>query len=123
MNLKNKLMCLSASLLALPAKVFAEGNDVTGSNYLDGVLNTVSDQQSTLNGVTGTLKTVLGFIRGAGIIVSVIMLVYCAIQLAASAGNMQKRQMAMEGIKNVLIAVAIIGGATIIASLAYGLLK
>lgn len=125
MNIKNKLMLLSTSLLTLPARVFADdgGSATDGTDYLKGVLELQpKGQESALNGVNDTLKTILGFARGAGVIVCVIMLVWCAIQLAASAGNNQKRQVAMEGIKNVLIAVAIIGGATIIASLAYGIL-
>lgn len=119
MNLKNKILLALSSLLLLPQKVWADNTD----DILNGVINVNQNQDATMTGVADTLKTVLGFARGAGIIICVIMLVYVAVQLAASAGNQQKRAIAMEGIKNVLIAVAIIGGATLIASLAYGVLK
>ena len=122
MNIKNKLTLLSASLLTLPARISAEGS-YDGSKFLNGIVDTEADAANTYDGINSTLTDVLNFVRIAGIVVCVIMLVWCAIQLAASAGNNQKRQVAMEGIKNVLIAVAIIGGATLVASLAYGILK
>lgn len=120
-KLKSYSILGATAFLTSPMFVRAEG-DITGSNYIDGVLNTTQSQGDTLNTVSNTLKTFLGFIRGAGIIVCVMMLAWCAIQLAMSSGNQQKRQIAMEGIKNVLIAVAIIGSASLLAGLAYGIL-
>lgn len=130
MTLKNKLTTLLASLNAflvcLPAKVFATdlkgGYDYNAVLNLTGV-NTTENRDGAMNNMNNVLLDILGFVRGAGIVICVIMLVWCAIQLASSAGNNQKRQIAMEGIKNVLIAVAIVGGATLICSLAYGLLS
>lgn len=129
MNIKNKLTLLGASAMGIVSSamstVFAnDGGKYDGSSYLGGLgIDTAAKADSTYTNVNNTLLTILNFARGAGVVVCVIMLVWCAIQLASSAGNQQKRQIAMEGIKNVLIAVAIIGGATIIASLAYGILK
>ena len=85
-------------------------------------IKATNDAGATFTKMSGMLKDVLNFARGAGIIVCVIMLAWCAIQLAMSSGNQQKRQLAMEGIKNVLIAVAIIGSATLLCSLFYGIL-
>ena len=125
-KIKNKLTICVTNVLALLASskvVYAEGNDVDGSSYFEGVLDTKSTSVTDAgNTVNSTLKQVLNFARGAGIVVCVIMLSWCAIQLAMSAGNQQKRQLAMEGIKNVLIAVAIIGSATLICGIAYGIL-
>lgn len=123
MNLKNKLVLLSTSILSSPLFIKADDpKDTTGKQYF-GDLITQGGAEDTYTGISNTLLSILNFVRGAGIIVSVIMLAWCAIQLASSAGNQQKRTQAMEGIKNVLIAVAIIGGATLLASLAYGILK
>lgn len=120
-NLKSKAIIASTMLLTSPIFTHATvGAD--GTVDLNGVINNTTGQTDTLGKVSDTLKTFLNFARGAGVIVCVIMLAWCAIQLAMSAGNNQKRQLAMEGIKNVLIAVAIIGSATLIASLAYGIL-
>lgn len=122
-KLKNKALLLSGAMLTSPLFALAEGPDSKGDKYFDSLgIQGSAGAEATLNGINDTLLSILGFARGAGIVVCVIMLAWCAIQLAMSAGNQQKRQMAMEGIKNVLIAVAIIGGATILASLAYGFL-
>lgn len=127
LNLKNKITALIVSLfttLFVSRPVFATGEDISGSKYIEGVLDVSNGTtEGTFNSVNETLLKVLGFARGAGVVVCVIMLVWCAIQLAMSSGNNQKRQIAMEGIKNVLIAVGIIGAATIICSLAYGILQ
>lgn len=121
MKLKTKLTSLYLAICSLFTTVFAYDGDAV----IKDVLKT--DSEGSLDGsmttINDTLVKILGFARGAGIVVCVIMLVWCAIQLASSAGNNQKRQIAMEGIKNVLIAVAIVGGATLICSLAYGILK
>lgn len=124
LTLKNKFSLLMTSLFTTLFVGNAHATDIEGSNYFDGVLN-VSESKNmdgSFNSINETLKSVLGFARGAGIVVCVIMLTWCAIQLAMSSGNNQKRQIAMEGIKNVMIAVAIIGGATLICSIAYGIL-
>ena len=124
LTLKNKFSLLMTSLFTTLFVGNAHATDIEGSNYFNGVLN-VSESKNmdgSFNSINETLKSVLGFARGAGIVVCVIMLTWCAIQLAMSSGNNQKRQIAMEGIKNVMIAVAIIGGATLICSIAYGIL-
>lgn len=124
LTLKNKFSLLMTSLFTTLFVGNVHATDIEGSNYFDGVLN-VSESKNmdgSFNSINETLKSVLGFARGAGIVVCVIMLTWCAIQLAMSSGNNQKRQIAMEGIKNVMIAVAIIGGATLICSIAYGIL-
>ena len=120
-NLKSKAIIASTMLLTSPIFTHATvGED--GKVDLNGIINDTTNQTDALGKVSSTLKTFLNFARGAGVIVCVIMLAWCAIQLAMSAGNNQKRQLAMEGIKNVLIAVAIIGSATLIAGLAHGIL-
>ena len=124
-NLKNKLSTLATLLftaLFVNKRVYA-ADDITGKDYYKDVIDVNGGgMDGTFTEVNSTLKNVLGFARGAGIVVCVIMIVWCAIQLAMSSGNNQKRQLAMEGIKNVIIAIAIIGGATVICSLAYGIL-
>lgn len=129
MKLKDRFTLVATSvLMASPMMVKADGGNYAGINYmgnllgLDGNGNGAS-QNETFKGISDTLLSVLGFVRGAGIVVCVLMLAWCAIQLAMSAGSPQKKQVAMEGIKNTMIAVAIIGGCTLIASLAYGLLQ
>lgn len=109
------------NLLLTPISVFADG--FNGEEYYNGLIDTSIDRGGALNNVNGVLLDVLAFARGAGIVVCIIMLVWCAIQLAMSSGNNQKRQLAMEGIKNVIIAVAIVGAATVIVSIAHGLLS
>lgn len=126
-KIKSQAIIWSTALMASPLFVHAtEGGDdekYTGKNYLEGLdISAAEDAEGTFTQISGILKDVLGFARGAGIIVCVIMLAWCAIQLAMSSGNQQKRQLAMEGIKNVLIAVAIIGSATLLCSLFYGIL-
>lgn len=123
-KIKSQATIWSTALLMSPLFVNAAGDDYTGENYLGGLdINRQTEATGTFESISGILKTVLGFARGAGVIVCVIMLAWCAIQLAMSSGNQQKRQLAMEGIKNVLIAVAIIGSATIICSLFYGIIQ
>ena len=97
-------------------------DDYDGSKYYGNLINSTGSAEGTYSEVNTQLLKILNFARGAGIVVCIIMLTWCAIQLAMSSGNNQKRQLAMEGIKNVLIAVAIIGAATLICSLAYGIL-
>ena len=78
-----------------PLLVLAEGDDkeYTGENYLEGLdIKASEDAEGTFTQISGILKDVLGFARGAGVIVCVIMLAWCAIQLAMSSGNQQKRQ-------------------------------
>ena len=125
LNLKSRLGLLITSLFTMLfiGNVSASGVDLDGTKFTQGILNGNQTTDGTFTTVNTTLLQILGFARGAGVVVCVIMLVWCAIQLAMSSGNNQKRQMAMEGIKNVLIAVAVIGAATLICSLAYGLLK
>lgn len=126
MTLKDRFTLVSASLITgTPFVTMAAGDpDIDGLNFVGNVIKkgNAANQQATFKGISGTLQSVLGFVRGAGLVICVIMLAWCAIQLAMSAGNQQKRALAMEGIKNTMIAVAIIGGCTLIASLAYGLL-
>lgn len=125
LNLKNRLGLFMTSLFTtlFVGRVSASGTDISGSQFTQGIINQQQNTDGTFNSVNNTLLKILGFARGAGVVVCVIMLVWCAIQLAMSSGNNQKRQMAMEGIKNVLIGVAVIGAATLICSLAYGILN
>lgn len=124
LTLKNRFTLFVTSLFtALFMPVVHADWDANSSITNTLNLTNEASTENTYSSVQATLTGVLGFVRAAGIVVCVIMLVWCAIQLAASAGNNQKRQIAMEGIKNVLIAVAIIGAATLICSLAYGILK
>lgn len=124
-KIKSQAIIWSTALMTSPLLVLAEGDDekYSGKGYLDGLdISAAENAEGTFTKISGILKDVLGFARGAGIIICVIMLAWCAIQLAMSSGNQQKRQLAMEGIKNVLIAVAIIGSATLLCSLFYGIL-
>lgn len=124
MTLKDRFTLVSASLIAGSPIIASADDPIDGLQFTGNIIKQGGNhtQNATFQGVAGTLQSVLGFVRGAGIVVCIIMLAWCAIQLAMSAGNQQKRAMAMEGIKNTMIAVAIIGGCTLIASLAYGIL-
>ena len=136
MNLKNKMYLLATSILTSPIFAKAQTTGGTGgttaqpktndgSTYFQDVMtvNGANNTDATFNGINDVLKKILNFARGGGVIICIIMLVWCAIQLASSAGNERQRSQAMDGIKNVLIATAIIGAATVIASLAYGILN
>ena len=127
MNLKKKMLALYNMLLLLPVTVFAaQDQDFSKEGwelFKDSKPDPKTNASGTFNDILKTLMVVLGFVRTAGIVIAVLMLIYCAIQLASSAGNQQKRAMAMDGIKNVLIATAIIGGAALISQLAMGILS
>jgi hypothetical protein len=111
------LMGLIEKLKAfLFTKVYATGD-------IDNIMGGNKDMNKSFTDIKSILGDVLGFARWAGLAICVIMLVWCAMKLATSAGNTQKRALAMDGIKNVLIAVAIIGSATLIATVAYGILN
>lgn len=120
-KLKAYLTLLLTSMMTTSV-VFAD-DPYSGEDYYKDVITLDADRGQALDNINVVLKDVLKFARGAGIIVCIIMLVWCAIQLGMSAGNNQKRQLAMEGIKNVLIATAIVGGATILVSIAHGLIQ
>ena len=124
-KIKSQSIILSTALLTSPLLVHAEGEtpSYTGEEYMGDLgIQATNNAGETFGKMSTILKDVLNFARGAGIIICVIMLAWCAVQLAMSSGNQQKRQLAMEGIKNVLIAVAIIGSATLLCSLFYGIL-
>lgn len=101
-------------------------NKVYAIDIVDNVItppNGASNMNTSIKDIKDILGSVLLFSRWAGLAICIIMLVWCAVKLATSAGNTQKRALAMDGIKNVLIAVAIIGSATVIVTVAYGILK
>lgn len=77
---------------------------------------------TTFDDIKVKLGNIFNFVRWIGVAICSIMLVYCAVKFATSAGNPQKKMMAMESIKNVLVALAILGGLTLISSIAYGLI-
>lgn len=131
-TLKNLLTSASIAVMSYPTIAYAgtnTGNVDNNNNDPCSILGNCTDDPSkdgmgnAFSKIRGILTQVLGFARWVGVAVCVIMLVWCAIKLATSSGNVQKRQLAMDGIKNVLIAVAIIGSATLIASVAYGILN
>lgn len=133
-TLKNLLTSASIAVMSYPTVAFAgtttnNGNGNNNNNDPCSILGNCSTgnpgdgMDNAFSKIRGILTQVLGFARWVGVAVCVIMLVWCAIKLATSSGNVQKRQLAMDGIKNVLIAVAIIGSATLIASVAYGILN
>ena len=122
LTLKNRFSVFITSLFTALFVGNVHADDYDGSKYYGDLINSTGSAEGTYSEVNTQLLKILNFARGAGIVVCIIMLTWCAIQLAMSSGNNQKRQLAMEGIKNVLIAVAIIGAATLICSLAYGIL-
>ena len=139
MSIKEKFNALSArayvgastaatGLMLFPTTVRADGEGLDIGNLtigeggqvqgLDNTGNTVDAGNQILN----VLKDILGVVRGIAIVGIVICLVYAGFLLASSNGNPQKRQMAMEAIKNCLIGASVCGGATLIISIFYGLL-
>ena len=81
----------------------------------------VTNGEDAINNSFTALKTILGALRGIGIIVCVICLVYGAVQIAMAAGNPQASQKAKERIKLSLVGTALIGGATVIVNIFYNI--
>lgn len=87
--------------------------DSTGGNNFSGAAQSTSEQ----------FLRIFSYVCAGGCIVSLIILTWGAVQLAGSAGNQRKKDSAYQKIKSALIAIAVIGGITAIANLAYSLFK
>lgn len=94
-----------------------------GIGDIDSYVNSSDNLSSTLNFAKGRIGAVVPAMSWIGFGVCLIMIIWCAIKLAMSAGNPQKRDLAMEGIKSILIATAIIGSASTILALAYAFFR
>lgn len=90
---------------------------------LDTYLNSSDTLDSALSFARGRIGGVVPAMSWIGFGVCLIMIIWCAMKLAMSAGNPQKRDQAMDGIKNILIATAIIGSASTILALAYAFFR
>jgi len=121
-NLKNRIMLLGMSAMNTLNLVHASVvPDPDPGSLMPTDHQTGADLD--LSKILAILLDVMSYVSAAGIIVAVIMLIWCGIQMASSAGNPQKRAMAMEGIKSTLVAAAIIGAASTIANVAVNILK
>lgn len=69
-----------------------------------------------------TLSDLSKWVTILAVAIGVIYTVYSGIKIMTSSGNPQKREMAKQSLISVLIGLAIVGGASLIASVAFGLL-
>lgn len=99
-----------------------------GFSMTDGGINLnptngveASSGTEAINNSFTAMKTILGALRGIGIIICVICLVYGAIQMAMASGNPQSSMKAKSRMRLALMGTALIGGLTVIVNIFYNI--
>lgn len=119
----NYIMSSIAIALMAPQTVLAMGDITVGEDGTVNIGGTTGNIGETGTKVVGTMKQILGWVTAGGLIIVVICLVVAGILYATSIGNPQKRTQARAAITGCLVGAAVIGGASLLAGLAYGILK
>ena len=105
------------------------GNGSTGIGNIDiGTDGSVSfsgqnSQDATVTGVISRGKTIVGYILGICLIVSLGFLILNITKFAKSGDNEQERRRAVSGIATTVLGIALLGAASFIYAFAYGLLQ
>ena len=134
MSIKNTLQKVvdkaNIGLIALTlspiGRVLAEGEgllsyDIKTGNLKEGAGST--DMEGTFVNLQSTGRVIVSGITGLAAIVLLIIFILRAVKLGQSGDNPSERQRAIQGLIYLFIAIALLGGASVITSMFWGALK
>lgn len=120
-----EMSALAFGLMTGSAIVFAD--DAKGALGYDISTGTASGSSTDIAGagktMQGQAKQIYYVVVGIALIIVLGFFVAKAVKLAKSGDNPQQRQAAIEGLIHAMIAIALIGGASVISGWAIGVFK
>lgn len=123
-------VALIYSALTIPTLVSANnGGTNTGSpnQYINDVFQSLDVQTSTeadtKSNLLTKIKEWIPFIMGIAAAILVIIAIIRGVTIALSGDSPQKRSEALKGVLFLILGAAVVGGAALLVSLAFGLLR
>lgn len=122
---------LSASTAFSPVAAYAADgddgggrtvNDLFGQVSIDNIGGGFESEEVNLEDTVGKAQEIAQWITAICTIISIVVLIVCITKLSTSAGNPQKRQLAMAGLGVSILGIVLLGGSFMIVTFAWNLL-